>query len=541
MRKRIILSTVVALFIIELGVSTKENKEIDIEKDTESIRSYTAFFATNGDARDENNEIKNKIAEITGAKCEEYWLSGQTREDAINYYMVNKNYPDFISGTKDLYEAGDLVPLDDYIDKYSNLSNYLTDREWDTLRQDDGHIYWIPQFGIASGEIEETIHEGEAFWIQTKVLKWAGYPDIRTIEEYFDLLERYIKAHPKNDDGKKNIGFTILCDDWKFFCLENPPQFLDGYPNDGSCEVDPDTHKVKDYNTSDTAEKYFKLLNEEYQNGLIDPESFTNSYEEYLDKLSTGAVLGMVDQWWDFAYDITPPKGCSYVPLPITISREVKNQWHIQRTNEFDVSSGISITTSCKDVDGAAKFINDLMDDEVEKLRFWGEAGLDYCIDKKGKYFISESQSSRLSDDKLKLNHFCAYAFFPRLEGAMKDGINAYIPEYQVSEDRTSAPKDVLECFEAYGCSSYVGMLGSNERPGDWYPMYSYSDTLTYSTRAGKVWKNMIATKQLWLPQVVMSEDFDKTWNEYMKAYNACEPKYFFEEMQKEVDRRISK
>ena len=35
------------------------------------IRKYSAFFSVPGQEIDENNEIKKKIAEITGAECEE--------------------------------------------------------------------------------------------------------------------------------------------------------------------------------------------------------------------------------------------------------------------------------------------------------------------------------------------------------------------------------------------------------------------------------------------------------------------------------------
>ena len=82
-------------------------------------------------------------------------------------------------------------------------------------------------------------------------------------------------------------------------------------------------------------------------------------------------------------------------------------------------------------------------------------------------------------------------------------------------------------------------MLGSNEQPGDWYPMYSYSTLLTYATESGRVWKEMGETKHLWLPQVVMSEDFEKTWQDYMMAYEACQPQIFFEDLQKELERRM--
>ena len=87
------------------------------------------------------------------------------------------------------------------------------------------------------------------------------------MDEYFDILEKYYDANPTFTDPAgnviDNIPYTILCDDWRYFCLENAPEFLDGYPNDGSCIVDPATKKIIDYNTTDTAVAYFKKLNEE--------------------------------------------------------------------------------------------------------------------------------------------------------------------------------------------------------------------------------------------------------------------------------------
>ncbi len=66
--------------------------------------------------------------------------------------------------------------------------------------------------------------------------------------------------------------------------------------------------------------------------GIVDPESFTQTYDEYISKLSTGRVLGMIDQWWDFAYTAgdaikqagLDAQGCDYIRLPITIDESVK-------------------------------------------------------------------------------------------------------------------------------------------------------------------------------------------------------------------------
>lgn len=508
------------------------------------IKHFTAFFPTEGNSLEYGNIMKAKIAEVTGAECEELWLSGQTKEQALNSYIVSGRYPDFIQGEKNLYEAEALIPIDEYWEEYPNIRQYMTNEQWDMLRQEDGHIYWIPQFGVTNGKSSDVIHDGEAFWIQTRVLKWAGYPEVHTVEQYFDLLEAYVNANPMMENGTRNIPFTVLSDDWRYFCLENVPQFLDGYPNDGSCMVDPGNDQVIDYNTTETARRYFQKLNEEYRKGIFDPQSFTSTYEEYVDKLGTGAVLGMVDQWWQFYYNLAEPYetnglsdlGCDYVPLPITMDKGTSNQWHTSRNAEMDTSSGLSITTSCEDVQGALQFVNDLLDSDITKLRFWGEKDLDYSVDENGMFYMNSEQGKRHGDSALNESHFCSYSYFPRVEGLLDDGINAFSMEYQPVEFMKSLKPDIRECFEAYGVQNYVELLGTNEAPGAWYPMYSYTQSLSSKSKGGMIRDEIDAVKRSWLPQVIMSDDFASTWDAYMAAYQECNPQDYFDILQRHVD-----
>lgn len=509
-------------------------------------REYTAFFTMPGQSPEDGNEIMEKIAERTGARCREIWLAGQTEDAAVASYIAGGEYPDFISGGVELYEAGALIPIDCYWDDYPNLRGYLPDNLWDRLRQADGHIYWIPQFNVEKRAGAQLLHDGEAFWMQTRVLKWAGYPQITTVEEYFALIEAYMAANPCMEDGTENIPFMILCDDWRYFCLENPPQFLAGYPNDGCCMVDPDTLAVLDYNVSDTAKQYFAFLNREYHRGMIDPESFTQNYEEYLGKLASGRVLGMVEQWWQFAYDVgdalgrRAQDGCGYVPLPVTMERGVQNQWHTKRGNDIDVAEGISVTVSCEDVAGALQFMNDLLDEEVMRLRFWGIEGVDYEKDEKGIFYKTGEQRARAQDGAYIRHHFCYYSYFPRLEGMAADGINAFSAESQPEEFYATLPEDVQVCLAAYGCRNYVDMLGSNEQPGPWYPMYSYSKMMTQDTPAGSALSAMEEVKQTYLPRVILAEDFEGMWEQYMAQYDACRPELFFGEIRRELERRVA-
>lgn len=513
------------------------------------IKEFTAFFATPGSEINDDNEIQKIIAEKTGVKVKETWLTGQTAEEAIGTIIAGGDYPDFIeggSGTPQLYDAGALVALDEYIEKYPNIKEFFTEQEWDSLRQDDGHIYWIPQFSNIYGEEKACEHNDEAFWIQTRVLKWAGYPEVKTMDQYFDLIERYNKENPKMEDGTENIPYTILCEDWRYFCLENAPQFLDGYPNDGSCIVDPQTLKVIDYNTTDTAVRYFKKLNEEYHKGIVDRESFTQTYDEYIAKLSSGRVLGMIDQWWDFAYTAgdaiksagLDKQGCSYVPLPITIDESKTNQWH-NSGGVVNTGTGLAITTSCDDPDAAAKFVNDLLSQEIHDLRFWGEEGKDYQVNDKGEFSRTDEMRTQCSDTAYKASHLCTYSYFPQYLGTSRDGINAMSPAGQASEFYDGLKSDVKECFDAYGVKTYVEMLGTSEAPGDWYPMWSYSNNLTTETDGGMAWTKIGEIKHEYLPKVVMADNFDKAWDDYMKEYKKCKPEDFLSEMQTELDRRM--
>ena len=531
------------------STDAKENADGADSTEAGGVKEFTAFFAVPGSEINDDNEIQQIIADKTGVKVKETWLTGQTAEEAVGMMITGGELPDFIcggSGQSQLYDADVLVALDDYLDDYPNIKNFFTQQQWDQLRQDDGHIYWIPQFSNIKGEEKVCTHNDEAFWIQARVLKWADYPEIRTMDQYFDLIERYNEANPTMEDGTENIPYTILCDDWRYFCLENAPQFLDGYPNDGSCIVDPETLTVIDYNTTDTAVKYFQKLNEEYQKGIVDPESFTQTYDEYIAKLSTGRVLGMIDQWWDFAYTAgdaikqagLDAQGCDYIPLPITIDESVKNQWHCSG-GVLNVSDGLAITTSCEDVEAALQFVDDLLSQDIHNLRLWGVEGVDYNVDDNGEFYRTEEQRTRAVDTAYKASHTCTYSYFPQYSGTSDDGINANKPDGQANEFFDGLNDDVKEAFSAYGAETYVDMIGTNEAPGAWYPMWSYSNSFTTDTEGGMAWNKIGEIKHEYLPQVVMAKDFDAAWAEYMDAYNSCDPGAFIGELQTELDKRM--
>ena len=200
--RRVFAASMSAVMLLGLTACGGSNESSD------GIKTFTMFTAMPGSEINDDNDIMNIIAEKTGAKLKETWLTGQTDAEAIGTIIAGGEYPDFINGgdaMMSLYDAGVLVPWDDYLEKYPNLKELYTDEEWDSFRQDDGKIYWANVFQNTYGEDRSTTHNDEAFWIQTRVLEWAGYPEIKTLDQYFDLLESYADANPTMANGTKNI------------------------------------------------------------------------------------------------------------------------------------------------------------------------------------------------------------------------------------------------------------------------------------------------------------------------------------------------
>ncbi|MBE6063774.1 MAG: sugar ABC transporter substrate-binding protein [Clostridium butyricum] len=519
--------------------------------DSDGYKHYSAFFATAGKEVPDNARLKNKIAEKTGVKVDETWLTGQTPKERIGVMVAGGEYPDFIDGgdgTQSLIDAGALIALDEYIDsgKYPNITNYLNKSEWARCKQPDGHIYYIPQFSKVQGKVADTNQNGEAFWIQQAVLEWANYPKITTLDQYFDLIEKYKEANP-TIDGKPTIGFEILSYDTKYFCLENPPQFLAGYPNDGKAVIDKNTHEAKLYETLPEAKQYYKKLGEEYKKGIIDPETFTANYDQYISKLSTGAVLGMVDQKWQFENAIKALKQegkeeRTWVPLPLVIDPSVKP--HYRTKPDFNGGAGLGITTSCKDVDGALKFINDLLDPEVMILRHWGEKDEDYKVGDDGVFYRTQEQREKNKDQDWVQQNMCPYAYFPDYKGYLADNINTVVPTDQPKEFREELTDTERKVLDAYGYQTYADFMNdpSDEENEPWYPIWSYVNNLTSDSPAKIAYTKMDDIKKQWLPKVIMTDPsgFDSAWDEYTTTLTTqADSKAYLDALTKEVERRI--
>lgn len=544
MRTWVAMLLVISMFAT-LGIGCSKKEPADTGKDAtpttagtkaeattapstpKEIKQFTAFFAVPGTELPDDNRVMNALAQLTGASAKMTWLTGQDAAERIGVMVAGGEYPDFIvgaTGTPALLEAGALIAIDEYWDKYPNIKNFLTPEEWNMVKAADGHIYLMPEFGIIQGKDASTSHTDEAFWVQKDVLVWANYPKITTMDEYFKLLGDYVAANPKTADGQDRIAFSMSTDDWRYFGIENPPLFLTGNPNDGACIVDAATETAHNYDVIPEAKDYYKKINEVYNQGLVDPETFTMSYDQYIAKLATGRVAGILDQQWNFGTAEQTLKtqglyGSTYVPMPITFSSDIKDRWY--SPSALDVSNGLSITTSCKDIEGALQFVNDLLSPEAMILRYWGEKGIDYEVGDDGVFYRTEEQRANGDNKDYTDANKCTYDYFPHFEGMLADTVNTVLPADQPGEFYDSLSDVEKQVLDGYGYKNFLDFLTTDWTNEPWYPMWSYTNTWTSDTDYGLARAKITDLKHEWLPKAMMAPtaEFDSIWDEYQATY----------------------
>ena len=395
--------------------------------------TLTAFIGDPGDQPDPDNKIYKLIEEKFGVTFEFEYLAGNL-DETLGVKIAGKDYPDLFCGGNSadlIISGGALINLLDYVspEKTPRLWAHIEPQKARLIDKDaEGNdvLYIIPNYGLADGDQIVNSVGGPAFFVQKQVLAWAGYPQIKTLNEYFDLIERFIDANPTDANGTPYIGFAILCEDWRHFCLINPVQHLMGRPNDGEVYIcvtdqnyavtgnDPSVaFKTETFIDKPYAKAYYKKLNEEFQKGLIEQSTFTDSYDAYIAKISSGTVLGMFDQAWDFgsgSQALTDAKMYenTYVALGLVYDPEYVDgaeiEEHYVNGGLPNVRRGYGISINCQCPERIVAMWEEMLSDEWQLIFNWGIEGEDYYIED-GRLMMTEEQYANLSNSTWKLEN----------------------------------------------------------------------------------------------------------------------------------------
>lgn len=500
----------------------------------------------NGDPFDQptsTNKIFKRIQEEFAITFEFEFLAGDL-DETLGIKIAGKDYADLISGSnrsEKLIEAGAFIDLMPYLSA-EKTPNLWTQYEpyFKRIQSEDGKLYVLPSYGRIYNEQIINYCNGPAFWIQKKVLAWDHYPTITTLDQYFDLLLRYKEAHPTTAEGTPTSGFEILCEGWRNFCLTNPVQHLMGHPNDGGVFVHwDDNYSVDVFHNKEYAKPYWKKLNDMFQAGLINQDTFVQNFDQYIAKLSSGRVLGMFDQFWNFqnATDALIAAGKhedTYVGLPLVYDESIQEQYLDQAV--INVNRGYGISVNCKDPERLVAMLDTMLEDRWQTIFHWGIEGEDYYVDDNGRYLRTPEQKAN-AEDPVWINANKGKQLFynaPKKEGTMDNGNSwdaALQPElyFEMMEQYN---KDFLT---AYGMKTFAEFFTPAPPNQPYYPAWQISvdafpDIQDISTEMDDV-------RARDLPQLIMTPpaEFDAKWEEFIKNLENCGQAEYEEFMHQQI------
>ena len=489
--------------------------------------TVTVFRGDPGDQPTEDNKIYKMIEEEFGVKFEIEFLAGDL-DETLGTKFAGEDYPDLFdagNSAEKAIAAGALIDLLPYITEEGtpNLYNHIKDL-LPQLVNENGELFIIPNYGINYNAQIQNACNGPAFFLQKQVLEWAGYPQIKTLNEYFDVIEKFLAANPTNENGAAYEGFAILCEDWRHFCLINPVQHLMGRPNDGEViiNVNSGNWETETFIDKPYAKDYYAKLNEMFKKGLINPDTFVMTYDQYIAKLSAGTVLGMFDQTWDFgtatqALETAKMYKNTYIALPLVYDESYGHgviEEHYLNGAVPNKDRGFGISVNCEYPEKMIQLFEGLLSDKWQKILQWGIEGEDYYVEN-GRMLMTKEQYNNRADATWKMANtaITIWESAPKKQGTQDDG-NAWAHSDQ-GENYFALMSDYDKAFlTAYGYKKPADFFNA---PIELAP-YGEAWQIDKSPIQDDYDKYLLIQDQ-WLPKVIMSADqaeLDANWDAFV-------------------------
>lgn len=490
LNKKIGVFALAGMLLMSAGCGNSGDNAVDSNSgnrtggDENSPISFTFFGA---DASPNWNNMKDEVGKEITAKTgvtlnAEFDVGSGGGQDKISLMAASGDYPDLIFAKGELGKLVDseaIIDLTELIEEHAPNIKKLMSENMNRMKYsiEDQAIYSIPtNIGVGQQYFDAV----NGFQIQHRVLKELGYPEVKTIDDFENVLRAYVEKHPTTD-GQPTIPLTLNADGWKMMItVTNQANNTTNGMNDGEYHVDPETYEAVLHYKRPVEREYFRWLNKLYHNGLLDKDSFVQKEDQYKAKIASGRVLGLTSVDWEYGEAENALKAAgkheyTYAHFPVTLSEEYKD--HAMQSFGVD-GYGISITTACKNPVRAIKFIDWLASDEGQVLRNWGIEGKHYNVED-GVRVIPEDVLDRKVNDTnsfAKETGIDLYTIFgPRYGDGVKDATGNYYTTNFPEQIIASYSEVEKETLAAYNATTWKDLFPSEEElpVKEWGALYN--------------------------------------------------------------------
>ncbi len=325
-----------------------------------------------------DNPVAKEITNRTGVTIK--WENvAQNEPEKVNLWLVGGDYPDLLwlndDFLGDYMKANAVQELGDLIQKHAPDIMAAFHNDLSPITQEDGKVW-----ALRAPPVKEIDNQGSRGWVhvQIAVLEEAGWPEIKTLDDVYNVVSSYAAKHPEINGGK-TIGFSNYGNDNQFynnFELGSSTQYMGGEVHVGPVQVHEDgSVRFKWFEEGST--DVLRMLNKANANGLFDQEWLVQTPDQFKAKCTQGRVLAALG---------AAPCSADLAQLGMAdrqyISFDVLREGAVRKTNVNLNGSDrwLAISKNVDDPVRVIEFMNEMYKLENQILLGWGIEGETYNV-----------------------------------------------------------------------------------------------------------------------------------------------------------------
>ncbi|MCJ8010121.1 extracellular solute-binding protein, partial [Lederbergia wuyishanensis] len=170
-----------------------------------------------------------------------------------------------------LREADMLVPLDEYIDKYPNIKEWVGESTLNMLRAEDGHVYAIPNWYTTQP------NGNTGYVVNDKIYKELGSPKLETTDDLYAYLKQVKEKYPDviPFEAGQGDGLDVI---YSAFGEVHPNLFMSNH-------FVPDGDKLSSIFTDPVFRDAMVYMNKLYRERLLDQDTLTQTLDQVKEKV----------------------------------------------------------------------------------------------------------------------------------------------------------------------------------------------------------------------------------------------------------------
>jgi putative aldouronate transport system substrate-binding protein len=370
-------------------------------------------------------DVFSMVANTSGLQANSYWtdilardvgveinllVSGAERDQRLAMMMAAGSLPDVMVfytyiQVADAIAANLLLPLDDRQDALQDaFTNFPTAIQYirDHVSNNTGNVYVLPSRVQSEPIVYGSIDYGP--YLRWDLYQAIGAPSLYTWEDLLPTLREMQDINPENEHGQPVYAISWWTD-WDDSHMQSADDFAAYYGHRlrSFATINLETLEVTSIFEPDSLyRRWLHFMFTANQMGMLDPDTMTQRWDDYLDKGTAGRTL--FSFWsWGFGGFSTPERAeesIGFMPVFIEDTR-------MNRGTEAEYVGNTwvyGIGADTNNTEAALRFVNYMYSAEGNwDLRF-GEQGVFWDLDENGP-FITEFGFQMQADPDLEFSN----------------------------------------------------------------------------------------------------------------------------------------